>query len=106
MKSSVWVVILLFVFGAGFLFIEAMQGGTSNVYTPEQLIALGPSTNLPRMRVVGRVASDENIRYSVQPAFELLFAITNPGHAPLATDKTVSVIYRDIKPDMFQAGRD
>ena len=115
--------------GLGLLYYATTQG-TSLVLTPSQLLELGPSGEKLRIRVAGKVAQQE-IQYSLEPKIELRFFIKDPGaaaamaamsaasagapmppmspaDAPASDEngRTIPVVYRKLKPDMFAAGRD
>lgn len=54
-----------------------------------------------RIRIGGRV-SNNDITYNVEPEFLLKFYVEDK----LAPAKSVPVVYKGIKPDMFDIGRD
>lgn len=103
--SKVFIAILFVVSGFALALVyQGLQTGTSIVMTPSELAEKDPSIPLRRIRVAGRVAADPQFQYVVEPATELTFHIQNPGGAGAA--KPLPVVYRGLKPDMFQAGRD
>lgn len=54
-----------------------------------------------RIRIGGKV-SDKDIIYKVEPEFSLKFYVEDK----LAPTKSVPVVYKGIKPDMFDVGRE
>ena len=77
---------------------QATTGTSSLVFSPSELLAKGVPVN--RIRVGGKVV--DPVSYQTEPSFELRFQVEDPaGHSG-----TVPVVYRNLKPDMFQAGRD
>lgn len=67
---------------------------------PSELIARAHASDLPRIRVGGRVV--DPIQYQTEPVFLLSFSVRDPKGG----DAVVPVEYRGLRPDMFQAGRD
>ncbi len=94
------------------LIVNGVRHTASLVLVPSQLAAQSSgSNNLSRIRVAGRV-STQAIDYKTEPNIELRFTVNDPpGYSPgySATGLSavsVPVIYRGLKPDMFQSGRD
>jgi cytochrome c-type biogenesis protein CcmE len=84
------------------LTVQATLGSVAGVYTPSQLVRdAGRSKTIHRVRIAGRV-SDDPISYIVEPSIELRFSVVDRENP---TDKLL-VVYRNLKPDMFAAGRD
>jgi cytochrome c-type biogenesis protein CcmE len=77
---------------------QATTGTSSLVLSPSELLAKGVPIN--RIRVGGKVV--DPIAYQTEPSFELRFQVEDPK----GSSGTVPVVYRNLKPDMFQAGRD
>ncbi|MFN4894722.1 MAG: cytochrome c maturation protein CcmE [Pseudomonadota bacterium] len=113
--------VLFFIVAGGVLVYQATQGTSSLVLKPSELVSRAHARDLPRIRVGGRVA--EPIEYQTEPSFILRFRVSDPvsaagGESGLvpptgdsnssstASSVTVPVEYRNLKPDMFQAGRD
>lgn len=86
------------VFGV-ILTYQASRQGTSEVFSPTELLA--EERDLTRIRVAGRVAS-RPIVYEVEPRIKLEFTIQTPGKEEGFTP----VVYNRLKPDMFAPGRD
>ena len=85
--------------------LQATRTGTSLVFMPSEVNAKldeDPSFSLRRMRLIGRVTSEEII-YEVEPRFRLEFTVEDPkspnGSVPVK-------YYNNPKPDMFAPGRD
>ena len=79
---------------------QSTRSTAALVLTPADLAATSNEDKL-RVRMGGRVAAD-GLSYETTPSFVLSFRLEDrerPG-------STVSVVYRDIKPDMFAPGRD
>lgn len=89
--------------GALLLMVQASQSGTSQVFTPGELLARTPEESIPRLRIAGKISAQVPISYVTEPSAELRFSIENPSGE---TNGSVPVVYRDLKPDMFSAGRD
>ena len=100
MKVRIASIIILFIAVIGFLMLQAMGTGTSQVLLPSEVLAL--ERPLKRIRVAGRVSSKE-VRYQVEPEFKLEFEIYDPEGQE---GTTLPVTYAGIKPDMFASGRD
>lgn len=81
--------------------LQALSTGTRKVMIPSELANFSSSEPLEKIRVGGRVTSDE-INYEVEPRFRLQFSVSDPG----TTAPSIPVVYRGIKPDMFAPGRD
>jgi cytochrome c-type biogenesis protein CcmE len=92
--------VLFFIVAGTVLVYQATRGTSSLVLMPSELISRAHARDLPRIRVGGRVT--EPIEYQTEPFFLLRFRVSDPAGG--AT--TVAVEYRNLKPDMFQAGRD
>ena len=92
--------VVLFLIIGGALVYQATRGTSSLVLMPSELIAHGTQSNLPRIRVAGRVV--EPVKYEVEPNLVLSFQVEDPKDPKGA----VPVVYRGVKPDMFIAGRD
>ena len=92
-------VVLVIAIGA-FLVFQATSGTSSLVLLPSQLMAEERTGHLPRVRVGGKIV--EPINYAIEPQLELKFFVTDPK----GSDVKIPVVYRGIKPDMFEAGRD
>jgi cytochrome c-type biogenesis protein CcmE len=74
---------------------------SSAVLTPSDL---KKESSVQRVRIAGKV-SKEGIEYQVKPTFRLKFFIEDRSAKSSSQDR-VQVIYDNIKPDMFIAGRD
>jgi cytochrome c-type biogenesis protein CcmE len=92
--------VLGFLVIGGILVYQATQGTSSLIFSPKELLAKGSNSNLQRIRVAGKVS--DPIDYKTEPAIELRFLVTDPSDA----SSTIPVVYRNLKPDMFAAGRD
>jgi cytochrome c-type biogenesis protein CcmE len=92
-------VVFFIVVGAVLVF-QATRGTSSLVLMPSELIARAHASDLPRIRVGGRVV--DPIQYRTEPVFLLSFSVRDPKGG----DAVVPVEYRGLRPDMFQAGRD
>ncbi|RME59163.1 MAG: cytochrome c maturation protein CcmE [Candidatus Dadabacteria bacterium] len=87
-----------------FLVYFALQGRASVVLTPSALKALvdkGGEKEVLRVRLAGRVLS-EGLNYQLKPEVKLKFFVTDPVNSLVK----IPVVYKDVKPDMFAAGRD
>lgn len=84
----------------GVLVWQATRSTAALVLTPS---GLAESTNHDRLRIRmgGRVAA-EGLSYATNPSFILSFRLEDREQP----EKSVPVVYRDIKPDMFAPGRD
>ena len=100
MKVRIASIIILFIAVIGFLMLQAMGTGTSQVLLPSEALAL--ERPMKRIRVAGRVSSKE-VNYQVEPKFKLEFQIYDPDGQE---NITLPVTYAGIKPDMFASGRD
>lgn len=100
--------VLFFIVAGGVLVYQATQGTSSLVLKPSELVDRAHASDLPRIRVGGKVV--EPIEYQTEPSFLLRFRVGDPGGEGAGDDSqdraTVPVEYRNLKPDMFQAGRD
>jgi len=99
--------IILFTAATTALLYGAMQKGTSIVLEPSAVIESGK--NIARVRIGGRIASSVPIEFKKEPHTTLKFAVydTSLGSDLENTDiKLLPVIYNNLRPDMFQAGRD
>lgn len=85
------------------LIVNGVKSTASLVFVPSEMISQSSkSGNLSRIRLAGRV-SDKPIDYKTEPNIELRFTVEDPpGYASGA----LPVVYRGLKPDMFQSGRD
>lgn len=87
------------------LTVQATLGSASSVYTPSQLVRDAGPVDQPRaihrVRIAGRV-SDDPISYIVEPSIELKFSVVDRENPA----ERLPVVYRNLKPDMFAAGRD
>jgi cytochrome c-type biogenesis protein CcmE len=92
--------VLFFIVAGGVLVYQATQGTSSLVLMPSELISKAHASDLPRIRVGGKVV--EPIEYQTEPVFLLKFLVQDPKGG----EQLVPVEYRGLKPDMFQAGRD
>lgn len=91
---------LFFIVAGGVMVYQATSGTSALVLTPSELMDRASSKDLLRIRVGGKVV--EPIEYQTEPGFLLRFNVSDPtGGANF-----VAVEYRNLKPDMFQAGRD
>ena len=92
-------------FVVGFLVVgsllvyQATQGTSSLIVAPKDL-AENPTKDRKRIRVAGKVV--DPIKYQTEPSFELTFLVSDP-ESPASI---VPVLYKNLKPDMFAAGRD
>jgi cytochrome c-type biogenesis protein CcmE len=97
--------VLFFIVAGSVLVYQATRGTSSLVLMPSELITRAhardqQALDLPRIRVGGKVV--EPIEYQTEPFFLLRFRVSDPAGGAA----TVPVEYRNLKPDMFQAGRD
>ena len=92
--------VLFFVVAGGVLVYQATSGTSSLVLTPTELLTRAHASDLPRIRVGGKVV--DPIEYQTEPGFLLRFSVSDP----VGSSSVVPVEYRNLKPDMFQAGRD
>jgi cytochrome c-type biogenesis protein CcmE len=92
--------VVFFIVAGGVLVFQATKGTSSLVVLPSELLQEAHAGNLSRIRVGGRVV--EPIEYQTDPSFVLRFSVRDPKGG----DRVVPVVYRGIKPDMFQAERD
>ncbi len=97
--------VLFFIVAGTVLVYQATRGTSSLVLMPSELISRAHARDqraldLPRIRVGGKVV--EPIEYQTEPYFLLRFRVSDPSGGPT----TVPVEYRNLKPDMFQVGRD
>ena len=92
--------VLFFIVVGGVLLYQATSGTSSLVLLPSELISRAHARDLPRIRVGGKVV--DPIEYQTEPGFMLKFRVSDPSGGEAA----VPVEYRNLKPDMFQAGRD
>lgn len=88
-----------FVVIGSLLVYQATQGTSSLIVAPKELFD-NPTKDRKRIRVAGKVV--DPIKYQTEPSFELTFLVSDP-ESPTAV---VPVIYKNLKPDMFAAGRD
>jgi cytochrome c-type biogenesis protein CcmE len=123
---------VVFIVGAFVMMYFATTQTSSKVLVPSQIIA-DSHKNLARVRVAGRVSSDD-IAYQTDPDFKLTFTMVDrpndkkegemagstsvnstDTNLSLVTEQSPSsravlpklkVIFEDIKPDMFTNGRD
>ncbi len=79
---------------------QATMSTASVILTPSEIINLKEERRV-RIRMGGKVAA-EGLSYEVAPSFVLSFRLADRD----ASDKSIPVIYRNIKPDMFAPGRD
>lgn len=97
--------VLFFIVAGTVLVYQATRGTSSLVLTPSELIVRAHGRDqrpldLPRIRVGGKVV--DPIEYQTEPFFLLRFGVRDPS----GSTTTVPVEYRNLKPDMFQSGRD
>ena len=92
--------VVFFIVVGGVMVYQATQGTSSLVLLPSDLVKQAHAKDLPRIRIGGRVV--EPIEYQTEPAFILRFSVEDPK----GSQEKVAVVYRGLKPDMFQAGRD
>ncbi len=92
--------VVFFMVAGGVLVFQATKGTSSLVVMPSELLKQAHAGNLFRIRVGGRVVGP--IEYQTDPSFVLRFAVRDPKGG----EQVVPVVYRGIKPDMFQAERD
>ena len=95
-------IILVFLVFGSVLAYQAAQQGTSIVLKPSEILEKDPSKTLKRIRVAGRVTTEE-IDYKVEPEIKLSFSIRDPG---TESGNSLPVVYNSLKPDMFASGRD
>jgi cytochrome c-type biogenesis protein CcmE len=93
--------VALFMAIAGIMVFQATRGTSSLVLTPSELVARAGQGDLLRIRVGGRVV--EPIEYRTEPTMVLRFDAQDPKDEK---GPAVSVVYENLKPDMFAAGRD
>ena len=107
MNRKFYILVGIALVAAVLLIVNGVRHTASLVLVPSQLAAESSSANLSRIRVAGRV-STEAIDYKTEPNIELLFTVNDPPGYSTTGLSTVSVpvIYRGLKPDMFQSGRD
>lgn len=96
------------------LVYSAVQASAKSVVTVKALVEEGsPASSI---RLGARVA-DNDISYQTSPSFELQFSVVDPpvdsspknfnGEAPREkVDTKIPVVFRGMRPDTFQAGRD
>jgi cytochrome c-type biogenesis protein CcmE len=92
--------VVFFIVMGSVLVYQATQGTSSLVLMPSEVLAKAHASDLPRIRVGGRVV--DPIEYQTEPVFLLRFSVRDPQ----GSETSVPVEYRGLKPDMFQAGRD
>jgi cytochrome c-type biogenesis protein CcmE len=92
--------VLFFIVVGGVMVYQATSGTSALVLTPSELIKRSSAKDLLRIRVGGKVV--EPIEYQTEPGFLLRFNVSDPTGGT----NFVAVEYRNLKPDMFQAGRD
>jgi len=92
--------VCFFIVAGGVLVYQATRGTSSLVLLPSELISRAQAHDLPRIRIGGKVV--DPIEYQTEPSFLLRFRVSDPTGG----SATVPVEYRNLKPDMFQAGRD
>ena len=84
----------------GLLVYQATRGTSSLIFSPKELVEKGSHVSLHRIRVAGKVS--DPIDYKTEPNIELNFLVADPT----SSTSTLPVVYRNLKPDMFAAGRD
>jgi len=88
---------------AVFLIVRGVSSTASLVLVPSELVSKsGAAGTLTRIRVAGRVSS-QPIDYKTDPNIELKFMVDDP---PGYSKGSVPVLYKGLKPEMFQSGRD
>jgi cytochrome c-type biogenesis protein CcmE len=90
---------------SGLSIFQATRATSSEVLTPKELseiVAKDPTISMERIRVGGRV-TNEPISYKVEPEIMLSFSIEGREEAH---SRPVRVVYKNLKPDMFESGRD
>lgn len=93
--------VVLFVIVGGVLVFQATRGTSSLVLKPSELIERAGQGDLARIRVGGRVV--EPIEYQTQPRMLLRFGVED---SPDGKGIVAPVVFENLKPDMFAAGRD
>lgn len=101
MSKTFLTLVLISTLGLVVLLVIGTQSATSTVFLPSELAMLGENQGRERIRVVGRVTG-ENLDYQVEPEMKLSFDISDPAGG----DKSIPVVYRGLRPDMFEKGRD
>ena len=108
MNRKFYILVGIALVAAILLIVNGVRNTASLVFVPSQLVAqASANNNLSRIRVAGRVSS-QAIDYKTEPSIELRFTVNDPpGHSASGSSAvSVPVIYRGLKPDMFQSGRD
>jgi cytochrome c-type biogenesis protein CcmE len=90
----------IFIVIAAVLVFTATQSTASSVLSPSQLFIANKDHQ--RVRIAGRVTSDA-IEYKTEPKIILKFRVHDPENPNSAT---IPIVYEELKPDMFAAGRD
>lgn len=93
--------VVLFIVIGGALVFQATRGTSSLVLKPSELLERAGQGDLSRIRVGGRVV--EPIEYQTEPRMMLRFRVEDPKDS---NGVTAAVVYENLKPDMFAAGRD
>lgn len=101
MNKKFFLIVLIFIVLAMFMVFSATRDTTALVLLPSDIVKKGESANLTRIRVGGRVTKDA-VAYQLEPSIRLEFRIEDPKDP----SGSIPVVYRGIKPDMFEAGRD
>ena len=102
MNSTFITIVLAFVIVGSLMVFQATRSGASPVMLPSEVIKRGPEANIPRVRVAGRVSKDD-ISYETSPSAQLKFRVEDPTHPEHGS---IPVVYNNLRPDMFTAGRD
>jgi cytochrome c-type biogenesis protein CcmE len=93
--------VVLFVIVGGVLVFQATRGTSSLVLKPSELMERAGKGDLLRIRVGGRVV--EPIEYQTEPRMLLRFGVED---TPAGNGAVARVVFENLKPDMFAAGRD
>ena len=102
MNSKFIVLVVAAVLIGGLMVFQATRQGATPVMMPSEVLALGSSATLPKVRVAGRV-SVEAVEYQTSPKAQLKFRVEDPTHPERGS---VPVVYNNLRPDMFSSGRD
>lgn len=93
--------VILFVIVGGVVVFQATRGTSSLVLKPSELVGRAGQGDLARIRVGGRVV--EPIEYQTEPRMLLRFGVED---SPDGKGLVAPVVFENLKPDMFAAGRD
>ncbi len=100
MNGKFLLLVLVFIIGGSAMIVQATRAGASPMLMPSDLV--NSSSDVPRVRVAGRVAASE-VSYVTSPKAVLKFSVEDPKHPERGS---VPVVYEGVRPDMFASGRD